>query len=424
VRLHQPSAFYGVNSRALGTESIDEFGPNAGFYDRATAAEICNYFDKVLDGHLVRSGRVRFFGMCDVVADVPAGHRFVSRLTRETTTVQVRRKVVDATYLETPVPSTHTPAFDVDPGARFIPVNGLVTLEEAARGYTVIGAGKTAMDACTWLLENGVAPDAIRWIRPRDAWMLDRAYNQPLDRLAELIEGAARSMEAAAEAESIEDLFRRLEAAGQLLRIDVDVEPTMFRCAVLSQAELARLREVEHVVRKGHVRHIGAREITLDDGTIPTDSGQVHIDCTAAGLRASPARPIFEPGRITIQQVRTCQPTFNAAFIAFVEAARGNDADRNHLCPPNPYPNAATDWISGQIIAQRAQAAWSAAPDVTEWLDRSRLNAARGIAQHMSEPAMRAAMKRMMASTEPAVANLERLDATPARADYLLRPRA
>ena len=40
VRLHQPSAYYGVNSRVLGTNRIDETGPNAGFYERATASEI------------------------------------------------------------------------------------------------------------------------------------------------------------------------------------------------------------------------------------------------------------------------------------------------------------------------------------------------------------------------------------------------
>lgn len=210
----------------------------------------------------------------------------------------------------------------------------------------------------------------------RDAWILDRAYSQPLDRVTELIEGAARTFEAAAAAESVEDLFCRLEAAGQLIRIDVGVEPTMFRCAVLSQVELARLREVEHVVRKGHLRHIGTGEIVLEDGTIPTDHRQVHIDCTAVGLRMPPARPIFEDGRITIQQVRTCQPTFNAALIGYVQAARDNDTDRNHLCPPNPYPTTATDWISGQILQHHAQAAWSTAPDVAAWLDGSRLNAA------------------------------------------------
>ena len=40
VHLHQPSAFYGVNSRVLGSDSIDEVGPNAGFYERATAGSL------------------------------------------------------------------------------------------------------------------------------------------------------------------------------------------------------------------------------------------------------------------------------------------------------------------------------------------------------------------------------------------------
>src|SRR3954447_11741641 len=60
VRLHQPSASYGVNSLALGSESIDVTGPNAGFYERATGAEICDYFREVLEDHLLPSGRVRF----------------------------------------------------------------------------------------------------------------------------------------------------------------------------------------------------------------------------------------------------------------------------------------------------------------------------------------------------------------------------
>src|SRR3954452_19437301 len=40
VRLHPPSAYYGVNSIALGGNRIDEGGENAGFYERATQAEV------------------------------------------------------------------------------------------------------------------------------------------------------------------------------------------------------------------------------------------------------------------------------------------------------------------------------------------------------------------------------------------------
>src|SRR3954451_18400678 len=59
VRLHQPSSFYGVNSRVLGTDSIDDSGPNAGMYERATGPQVCDYFQRVLDEHLLASGQVR-----------------------------------------------------------------------------------------------------------------------------------------------------------------------------------------------------------------------------------------------------------------------------------------------------------------------------------------------------------------------------
>ena len=414
VRLHQPSAFYGVNSRVLGTDAIDEVGPNAGFYHRATGAEICDYFQRVLEEHLLESGRVRFFGMCDYLDDASNEHRFVSRLTGEETSVRVRRKVVDATYLETAVPSTHTPSFDVDPDARLIPVNDLVSLTESADGYTIIGAGKTAMDACCWLLDNGVPSDAIRWIRPRDAWILDREFQQPLERLPSLIEGVSLSLEASALAESVDDLFARLDACGQLVRIDPTIEPTMYRCATLSQSELASLRRVENVVRQGRVRHIGADRIVMAEGEVVTGRGQVHVDCSAGGLRLSPARPIFDPERITLQQVRTCQPTFNAALIGFVESLPGDDAEKNRQCPPNPYPNATVDWIATTCISNRAEGAWRTDPEIAPWLERSRLNAARGIADHMDDPKMQSALRRWVANVEPGVANLERMRSFPA----------
>lgn len=70
VRLHQPSALYGVVSRRLGNDRIDEAGPNAGFYERATAAELCDYYGRVLDEHLIPSGQVRFLGMHDYLGRV------------------------------------------------------------------------------------------------------------------------------------------------------------------------------------------------------------------------------------------------------------------------------------------------------------------------------------------------------------------
>jgi cation diffusion facilitator CzcD-associated flavoprotein CzcO len=57
VRLHIPSAYYGVNSLALGEDRIDEAGENAGFYERATGEQVREYFAEAAV-QLTASGRV------------------------------------------------------------------------------------------------------------------------------------------------------------------------------------------------------------------------------------------------------------------------------------------------------------------------------------------------------------------------------
>merc|ERR1712232_933197 len=52
VRLHQPSAFYGVNSRKL--ERSEDFN------ELASRNEVLAYYEAVLEGFLA-TGRVRFF---------------------------------------------------------------------------------------------------------------------------------------------------------------------------------------------------------------------------------------------------------------------------------------------------------------------------------------------------------------------------
>jgi len=331
----------------------------------------------------------------------------VSLLTGEQTTVRVRRRVVDARYLEPSIPATHVLPFDVEPGARLIPVNDLVTVNGPPTGFTIIGGGKTAIDACLWLLDSGVPPDAIRWIRPRDSWLLNRVFQQPLALLPRLFEGVSLYMEAAAQAEDITDLFQRLEGCGQLIRVDPYVEPTTFRCATVSDAELVRLRSIENVVRLGRVTRIEPDRIHLGGGSIPTDRGQVHVDCAAPGLRNAHGRPVFADGEITLQQIRSCQPVFSAALTAYVEATRHDDTEKNRLCPANPYPDTALDWIPVTCISQRAELAWTADGDLTSWMQRSRLNATCGLRDYLDDPLMKSALGRLFATIEPAIARLE-----------------
>ncbi|MEY2427112.1 MAG: hypothetical protein QOI61_2684, partial [Actinomycetota bacterium] len=256
VRLHQPSATYGVDSRTLGADRIDDAGPNAGFYERATAAEIVEHFAEALDD-FVASGRLEFLGMSDYRGEDADGHRVVSLLTGAETTVRVRRKFVDATYTESSIPSRHTPAFAVDADVRFIPPNDLVDLDEPAAGFTIIGGGKTSMDAICWLIDEGVDPDKIEWIRPRDPWVFNRAAFQPLELVGSYMHLQACWVEAAAAAEDGHDFARRLEGP-VLSRIDPTVEPTVFRGPTVSELELDTLRSIERVVRD-RVQHLKAK---------------------------------------------------------------------------------------------------------------------------------------------------------------------
>lgn len=240
------------------------------------------------------------------------------------------------------------------------------------------------------------------------SWLLDRAGWQPGEQVASIIEGISLDLEAAALADSVQDLFVRLERSGRLLRIDENVTPTMYRCAIVSRHELEQLRRIADVVRLGRVLRLEPKRMVLEQGSIENDPGDVHVDCTAAGLRDAPVRPVFEPDRVTIQQIRQCSPTFNAALIAYVEATRDDPDEQNRLCPATPYPTYATDWMRVTAAGALATSAWLREPDSSAWVEGSRLNLLRGMPSRMGEERVRQALGRYVQHLEPAIAKLER----------------
>ena len=111
-----------------------------------------------------RLGKVCFYPNCDYLGE----GRFVSRVSGRHHKVRGRRRIVDARYLSPSIPATTPPPYGVADGVTAVAVNDLVTLEGAPSEYVIAGSGKTATDACIWLLDNGVDPGAICWVRPRD----------------------------------------------------------------------------------------------------------------------------------------------------------------------------------------------------------------------------------------------------------------
>jgi hypothetical protein len=292
----------------------------------------------------------------------------------ETTEVVVRRKLVDATYMKVSVPSQRPPKYEIADDVRHGPVNALGTLDSPADRYTIVGAGKTGADACLFLLRHGVDPDVITWITPRDSWFLDRSLIQPGQFFETTAAAFIDQFRCVAESTSIPDLFDRLERAGLLLRLDPDVEPTMYRCSTITMAERDQLRQITDVVRKGRVRRIDSDRIVLDDGEIDTTPDTFHVDCTADGLERRPAVPVFDGDRLTLQTVRHCQQVFSAAFIAHVEASDDDAERQNALCGVVPHPDSATDWIRTAYGNSLNSARWNADAELTGWLASARLD--------------------------------------------------
>jgi len=409
VRLHTPSAYYGVNSLPLGEDRIDASGENAGLYERATGAEVRDYFAEAAS-RLTRTGRVRILSEHEHLGPGDDGERVRDLRSGALEDVEVRGKLVDARYLEASIPATHEPSFDLAPGARLVAVNELPVAARSGLRYTVLGSGKTAVDACTWLLDNDVDPDRIRWVRPRDHWFHHRRHFQPLDLVGDNMDGISLDAQAAAEATDIEDLFERLEAAGRLVRIDPSARATMYRSTMLSPSELDALRRIDDVVRLGRLRQIEVDRLVLEHGETDTGPDVLHVDCTAHGLSNAPPIPVFGDGRIVLQSIRQNSPTFNAALIAFVEAHRDEDADRNRLCPPNPYPSSIEDWPGMSRRTWRVEERWLREPDLSGWVAASRLNLLRGLPDHAAEPPVKAAVERFLTHVGPATERLRELD--------------
>lgn len=422
VRLHQPSRLYGVPSTPLGQDRISEVGTDAGLYERASGAEIRGYFDQVMQHRLLASGRVRFLPRHEYLGE----HRVRSLVTGKVEEIVPRKRLVDATYLQATVPATFAPPFEVADAARCVPAGDVVRLDAPKEGYVIIGAGKTGMDTCQWLLEQGTDPERIRWIRPRDLWLLNRRHYQGGRFVKEVLEGLVYQLESGAAADDVDSFFEGCDATGVMLRIDPEVKPTMIRGATSDPREIALLGQVEQVVRMGHVQRIEADRIILDEGAIPTSPDHLHVHCAANGVPALPPQQIFEPDRIVLQTIRQGSPSFSYALTGFLEASGRDDTEKNRLVQPNALMTTTLDWVRTLVQTLSMETAWSQESDLTAWMNGTPLNILYGLGElAMSEPGG-ALMKRFGSSFGPGLGKMQSMfaAATPAERSRFWPPAA
>jgi hypothetical protein len=392
VQLHQASLFYGVASTVLGDGTVQRSGPEEGLQQRARQSEVTAYFDDVMHNRFLRSGQVTFLRASEYHAE-GSSHLVTSRVSGQTVEVNVRRRLVDATYLSPTIPATTPAPFTFADDVRVVPVNELAALAESPKHFVIVGSGKTATDGIVWLLTNGVTPDRIVWVRPREPWMLNRAVVQPVPAVG--LGLVADIMESAASAESLDDLFLRLEAAGAMLRIDRGVIPTMAKAPTLAAWELELLRTIDNVVRLGHIKHVTRSELLLESGSISLPHDALIVHCAASGLQYPPLVPIWGPDKIRLQAIRVGFPTFAAALTGYVEATRGDDVERNRICPPNTLPDNPANWARMQVRGAIATQRYGAEPDIAAWANGCALNPARVEPSQRDDPEVQAAAARL-----------------------------
>jgi hypothetical protein len=169
------------------------------------------------------------------------------------------------------------------------------------------------------------------------------------------------------------------------------------------------LRSIEDVVRLGHVRRIGRDEIILDAGRISTSPDTLHIHCAARALTRKPLRPVFEPGRVTVQPIAWSFACYAFATLGVVEATGNDDKEKNKLCPPLMFWDKDRDFLSAVLMTLAGERARRAHPVLGDWMRTTRLNPLNATSGDLSDPRVLDARERVRKHAPHAVANLQHL---------------
>src|SRR5262249_42072855 len=106
----------------------------------------------------------------------------------------------------------------------------------------------------------------------------------------------------------------------------------------------------------------------------------------------------------------------STALVGFVEASGRPTAEKNRLCRPNAWPHTPFDWFRHLLTGMQTELEWQQAADVTEWVEASRLNLVKGVADDPDAATVADLQGRFLTALFPALAKLDVLaqDITPA----------
>ena len=182
-------------------------------------------------------------------------------------------------------------------------------------------------------------------------------------------------MAAFSESTTIDEVFLKLEALGQMLRIDPSQTPTMYHYATISTGELELLRTITRVIRLGRVKSITRDTLHLEKGHVAMHPDTLYVDCTASAVKVQKPQPVFQADRIVVQLLRMPLVTLSAAITAYVEAHGGDDNAKNRLCTPVPFPKDLKGYARATMMSTLNQVQWAQDKPLRQWMRQSRLDA-------------------------------------------------
>lgn len=387
VRLHQPSAFYGVNSRVLGSGRMDESEWGGGLYELASGAEIVCYFDQLMHQRFLPSGRVHYFPMHNYEGNRSDSHCITSLLTGDSKPVQVRRKLVDATIAQTAVPSTHSPHYRVAPGIRCIPLNDLPKISQPYLRYVVVGRQDRHRCLSVATAERGGGKqDSV----DRSKHFLAVGSRQHSAGPGEFCPNDRQPCEPVRSHRRCRFDPRSVPQARECWRTTAHRQNhrthRIPRCDGVA-GELHALRGISDVVHLGRVRAIETNGISLEKGSIAGNSDALYIDCSASAIPTIPEGSVkaFDGDRINLVTVSSYQILFSAAVIAYVESHLDDQAQMNALCGVVPVPHSPVDWIKMWVAYLDNQRQWKHHAGLSNWLAQCRLHLLPSVLRSLQE---------------------------------------
>jgi hypothetical protein len=138
------------------------------------------------------------------------------------------------------------------------------------------------------------------------------------------------------------------------------------------------------------------------------------VHCAAPGLSDNPPRAIFTDDTITLQLVTRVSLTLSGALQGFLETTGRTTEEKYRLCVPTAMPHTPFDYLRVILAGISTEMRWQQAPELQEWVDRSRLNIMSGLGEHDDRATVRELQDRFCRSfPHSRSCRCSRLQATP-----------